>query len=44
MLLKFTREMKDEDERHFREGLSEDELEIFDLLMKDGLTKEETLR
>ncbi len=41
-LLKFTRDMKDEEERHIREGLTEDELEIFDLLMKDGLTKEET--
>jgi type I restriction enzyme, R subunit len=41
-LLKFTREMKDEEERHIREGLTEDELEIFDLLMKEGLTKEET--
>ena len=41
-LLKFTRDMKDEDERHIREGLTEDELEIFDLLMKEGLTKDET--
>lgn len=40
-LLKFTREMKDEEERHIREGLSEDELEMFDLLMKEGLSKEE---
>jgi type I restriction enzyme R subunit len=43
-LLKFTRELKEEDERHIREGLTEDELEIFDLLVKEGLTKEETQR
>jgi type I restriction enzyme R subunit len=41
-LLKYTRDMKTEDERHVREGLSEDELELFDLLKKDGLTQEET--
>lgn len=41
-LLKFTRDMKDEEERHIREGLTEDELEMFDLLMKEGLTKDET--
>ena len=34
--------MKAEDERHTREELSEDELEIFDLIKKDGLTQEET--
>lgn len=43
-LLQFTREMKSEDERHTREELSEDELEIFDLIKKDGLTQEETRR
>jgi type I restriction enzyme R subunit len=33
--------MQDEAERHVREGLTEDELELFDLLKKDGLTKDE---
>jgi type I restriction enzyme R subunit len=34
--------LKEESERHIREGLSEDELELFDLLKKDKMTKEET--
>ena len=36
--------MQDEAERHAREGLTEDELELFDLLKKDGLTKDEEQR
>ncbi|TDK61197.1 type I restriction endonuclease subunit R [Sapientia aquatica] len=40
-LMNFTADMKSEDERHIREGLTEDELELFDLLKKDGLTKAE---
>lgn len=40
-LIKFTRGMKEEDERHIREGLSEDELELYDTLRKDKLTKAE---
>jgi len=40
-LMKFTRGMKDEDERHIREGLTEDELELYDTLRKDKLTKAE---
>jgi type I restriction enzyme R subunit len=36
--------MQDEVERHVREGLTEDELELFDLLKKDGLTKDEEQR
>lgn len=40
-LMKFTREMKAEDERATREGLTEDELELFDLLKKDKMTKTE---
>ena len=36
--------MQDEAERHLREGLTEDELELFDLLKKDGLTQDETQR
>jgi type I restriction enzyme R subunit len=41
-LLKFTKELKAEAERHVREGLSEDELELFDLIKKDAMTKDET--
>lgn len=40
-LMQYTQGIKDEEERHIREGLTEDELEIFDLLKKDGLTKDE---
>jgi type I restriction enzyme R subunit len=41
-LIKFTRDLKEESERHIREGLTEDELELFDLLRRDKMTKEET--
>lgn len=41
-LMKFAKDMKTESERHIREGLTEDELELFDLLKKDIMTKEET--
>ena len=41
-LMNFARDMQAEDERHVREGLSEDELELFDLLKKDTMTREET--
>ena len=34
--------LRAEDERHVREGLSEDELELFDLLKKDRMTQDET--
>lgn len=40
-LIKFMEELKEEEERHIKEELTEEELEIFDLLKKDGLTKEE---
>ena len=40
-LQKFAQDLKEEDQRHVREGLTEDELEIFDLLAKDKLTKKE---
>ncbi|MEE8059115.1 MAG: type I restriction endonuclease subunit R [Pseudomonadales bacterium] len=40
-LMRFTQGMKDEDERHIREGLSEDELELYDTLRKDKLTQAE---
>ena len=41
-LMKFTKDLKEESERHIREGLTEDELELFDLLKKDKMTKGET--
>jgi len=40
-LMKFAEDLKSEDERHIREGLSEDELELFDTLKKDKITKAE---
>ena len=40
--MNFARDMQAEDERHVREGLTEDELELFDLLKQDKMTKEET--
>jgi len=40
-LMQFAQDLQNEDERHIREGLNEDELELFDLLKKDGLTKDE---
>ena len=42
-LVKFTEELKVEDERYIREGLTKDELEIFDILKKDKMTKDETV-
>ncbi len=41
-LMNFARDMQAEDERHVREGLSEDELELFDLLKQDAMTRDET--
>lgn len=43
-LTAFTEGLKTEAERHIREGLTEDELELFDLLKKDAMTQEETQR
>lgn len=40
-LVDFTAALHEEEERHIREGLSEDELELFDLLKNDNLTKDE---
>jgi len=40
-LQKFTEDMQAEDERHVKEGLSEDELELYDLLKKEKMTKAE---
>jgi type I restriction enzyme, R subunit len=43
-LTAFAQALKEEAERHIREGLTEDELELFDLLKKDPLTQDETQR
>jgi type I restriction enzyme, R subunit len=43
-LVKFTKDLKEESERHIREGLTADELELFDLLKKNKMTKEETIK
>lgn len=43
-LVKYAKELRAESERHVREGLTEAELEIFDLLKKDSMTQEETQR
>ena len=40
-LIKFTQGLKEEDERHIREGLTEAELEVYDTLKKEKLTKAE---
>lgn len=40
-LLKFVEKMKEEEERHLKENLTEEELELFDLLKKDKLTLNE---
>ena len=40
-LLDFAKQMKEEEERHTREGLTEDELELFDLIKKKKMTKAE---
>lgn len=41
-LLRYLETLSAEDDRHIREGLSEDELELFDLLKKDSMTQDET--
>ncbi|MCL2129068.1 MAG: type I restriction endonuclease subunit R [Treponema sp.] len=43
-ILKFMDELQEEETRHIKEDLSEEELEIFDLLRKDKLTKDEEKR
>lgn len=40
-LMLFNQDLSEEDQRHIRLGLTEDELEIYDLLCKDKMTKEE---
>ena len=41
-LVKFTESLREEETRAAREGLTEDELEIFDILKKEKMTQEET--
>jgi type I restriction enzyme R subunit len=43
-LMEFMEKMREEEARATREGLTESELEIFDLLKKDNLTKDEEQR
>jgi len=43
-LVKFAESLKAEEDRHIREGLTEDELEIYDLLRKDKMTKADEKR
>ena len=43
-LLEFMEELKAEESRHIKEDLTESELEIFDLLLKDKITKDEEKR
>ncbi|MCI0515653.1 DUF3387 domain-containing protein, partial [candidate division KSB1 bacterium] len=40
-LMEFAKTMREEDERHIREGLTKDELELFDILKKEKMTREE---
>lgn len=40
-LIDFAEKLKVEDERHIKEGLTEDELELYDMLLQDKMTKEE---
>jgi len=43
-LVKFARELKEEQQRHLRKGLTEDELELYDLLCKEKMSKAEEQR
>ncbi|MBW2561772.1 MAG: type I restriction endonuclease subunit R, partial [Deltaproteobacteria bacterium] len=43
-LVKYTEGLKEEDERHTREGLTNDELELFDILKKDKMTQAEDIK
>ena len=40
-LVRFAEALREEEERHIRKGLTEDELELYDLLCKDKMTQEE---
>lgn len=43
-LVRFAEGLKEEDERHIREGLSKDELELYDVLKKERMTKSEEIK
>ncbi|EKD28898.1 MAG: hypothetical protein ACD_79C00168G0001, partial [uncultured bacterium] len=43
-LLKFTEGLKTEDERYIKEGLSKDELELYDILKSNKMTKAEEIK
>ncbi|MDM8549188.1 HsdR family type I site-specific deoxyribonuclease [Desulfobacterales bacterium HSG2] len=43
-LMKFSEDMRQEDERHRKEKLTQEELEIFDLLCKENLSRKEKQR
>ncbi len=43
-LMELTRDLNDEEQRSTKEGLSEDELAIFDLIVKDNLNPDEVLK
>lgn len=40
--MRFAQDLREESERHIREGLTEDELELFDLIKQDKMTQDET--
>ena len=40
-MIRFNESLSEENERHIRLGLTEDELEIYDLLCKEKMTREE---
>ncbi len=42
-LINFTKDLNEEEERHIREGLTEEELELFDLMKKEKITKAEEM-
>ncbi|HWR11276.1 MAG TPA: type I restriction endonuclease subunit R [Rectinemataceae bacterium] len=43
-LVRYAEEMRAEEERYIREGLSKDELELFDILKKERMTKDEEIK
>ncbi len=43
-LVKYAEGLKEEDERHIREGLTSDELELYDILKKEKMTKAEEIK
>ena len=43
-LVRYAEEMRAEEERYIREGLSKDELELFDILKKEKMTKDEEIK